>query len=269
MQTSELEKQPESKWFGVVSLFPQMFDAITQQGVLARAVKQGLLNFEFWNPRDFATDKHRTVDDRPYGGGPGMLMKVEPLQAAIKAARAVAGFNAKVIYLSPQGRKLDQAGVEELAACNKNLILVAGRYEGIDERLVDSEIDEEWSVGDYVLSGGELAAMTLIDAVSRLVPGVLGHEASAEEDSFVDGLLDCPHYTRPEEINGEKVPEVLLSGNHEAIRRWRLKQALGRTWLRRPDLLKGRQLDQEQQVLLTEFIREYDAPLARAQVERP
>lgn len=262
MQTSSLPAI-EPKWFGVVSLFPQMFSAITQEGVVARAVTKGLVDFEFWNPRDFATDKHKTVDDRPYGGGPGMLMKVEPLQHAIQAAKAVAGANTKTIYLSPQGRKLNQQGVEELAASNKKLILVAGRYEGIDERLIASEIDEEWSIGDYVLSGGELAAMTLIDAVARLVPGVLGHEDSAQEDSFAQGLLDCPHYTRPEEINGQKVPEVLLSGNHAAIRRWRLKQALGRTWLRRPDLLEQRQLNSEQQELLTEFIREYEAPPAR------
>lgn len=255
-------------WFGVVSLFPQMFTAITEQGVSARAVKKGILEFEYWNPRDFATDRHRTVDDRPYGGGPGMLMKVEPLQAAIRAARAAGGPEAKVIYLSPQGRKLDQQGVVELAGRTRH-ILVAGRYEGIDERLVASEIDEEWSIGDYVLSGGELAAMILIDSVSRLVPGVLGHEASAEEDSFAAGLLDCPHYTRPEVINGLQVPDVLLSGHHEAIRRWRLKQSLGRTWLRRPDLLEQQSLDQEQQQLLAEFIREYDAPLTRAQVERP
>ncbi len=255
-------------WFGVVSLFPQMFTAITEQGVTSRGIKQGLLAVDFWNPRDFTTDRHRTVDDRPYGGGPGMLMKVEPLRAAIHAAKQQAGANAKVIYLSPQGRKLDQTGVVELASRDKH-ILVAGRYEGIDERIIASEIDEEWSIGDYVLSGGELAAMVLIDSVSRLVPGVLGHESSAEEDSFAEGLLDCPHYTRPEVIDGQGVPEVLLSGNHQAIRRWRLKQALGRTWLRRPDLLAKSQLEKEQQELLAEFIREYDAPLTRAQVERP
>ena len=255
-------------WFGVVSLFPQMFEAITEQGVTARGIKQGLLEVDFWNPRDFATDRHRTVDDRPYGGGPGMLMKVEPLRAAIQAARQQAKPNTRVIYLSPQGRKLDQAGVVELASRDQH-ILVAGRYEGIDERILASEIDEEWSLGDYVLSGGELPAMVLMDAVARLVPGVLGHAASAEEDSFAEGLLDCPHYTRPEVIDGQGVPEVLLSGNHEAIRRWRLKQALGRTWLRRPDLLAQRQLNQEQQELLAEFIREHDAPLTRAQVERP
>jgi tRNA (guanine37-N1)-methyltransferase len=203
-------------WIGVISLFPEMFDAITQQGVIARAIKSGLIEFNCWNPRDFAHDKHRTVDDRPYGGGPGMLMMVQPLTDAIHAAKQAAGEGVKVIYLSPQGRKLDQNGVKQLATEQK-LILVAGRYEGIDERVIQSEIDEEWSIGDFVLSGGELPAMTLIDAVSRMLPGVLGHELSAIEDSFANGLLDCPHYTRPENLNGMQVPEVLLSGNHELI----------------------------------------------------
>jgi tRNA (guanine37-N1)-methyltransferase len=243
-------------WIGVVSLFPEMFDAITQHGITGRAVKKGILEFHRWNPRDFTHDKHRTVDDRPYGGGPGMLMMVQPLRDAIHAAKAVAGEGAKTIYLSPQGRKLDQAGVIELAT-NEKLILVAGRYEGIDERLIQSEIDEEWSIGDYVLSGGELPAMTLIDSVSRMVPGVLGHELSAEQDSFSDGLLDCPHYTRPEVLNGDKVPAVLLSGNHKNIEKWRLKQALGRTWLRRPDLFKTLALTAEQVQLLNEFKNEY------------
>ncbi|MFW1678740.1 tRNA (guanosine(37)-N1)-methyltransferase TrmD [Pontibacter sp. JAM-7] len=242
-------------WFGVVTLFPEMFEAITSFGVSGRAVKNGLIQLQCWSPRDFTHDKHRTVDDRPYGGGPGMLMKVQPLRDAIQAAKAAAGGEAKVIYLSPQGRKLDHKGVQELAE-NKRLILVAGRYEGIDERLLGTEIDEEWSLGDFVLSGGELPAMTLIDAVSRLVPGVLGHQDSAAEDSFCDGLLDCPHYTRPEQLDGMDVPEVLLSGNHEVIRRWRLKQQLGRTWQRRPDLLDSLTLTAEQQALLTDFIRE-------------
>lgn len=268
-QTEANAPQPRAKWFGIVTLFPQMFTALTGEGVIARAVNKGLLEFQLWNPRDFTSDKHQTVDDRPYGGGPGMLMKVEPLQAAIQAARKAAGANSKVIYLSPQGRKLDQAGVEELAANPASLILVAGRYEGIDERLIASEIDEEWSIGDYVLSGGELAAMILIDTVSRLVPGVLGHQDSAQEDSFATGLLDCPHYTRPEEINGQRVPEVLLSGNHAAIERWRLQQSLGRTWLRRPDLLAKQELTAKQQDLLTEFIREYETRLAAVPVERP
>ncbi|QEQ95641.1 tRNA (guanosine(37)-N1)-methyltransferase TrmD [Neptunomonas concharum] len=242
-------------WFGVITLFPEMFDAVTQYGVTGRAVKSGLINVECWSPRDFAFDRHRTVDDRPYGGGPGMLMKVQPLRDAIHAARNAAGEGVKVIYLSPQGRKLDHTGVRELVSCEK-LILVAGRYEGIDERLIGTEIDEEWSLGDFVLSGGELPAMTMIDAISRLVPGVLGHQGSAEEDSFVDGLLDCPHYTRPESIEGLSVPDVLLSGNHEEIRRWRLKQQLGRTWQRRPDLLEGLELDAEQQALLTDYIHQ-------------
>lgn len=242
-------------WFGVITLFPEMFDAVTQYGVTGRAVKSGLISVECWSPRDFAFDRHRTVDDRPYGGGPGMLMKVQPLRDAIHAARNAAGEGVKVIYLSPQGRKLDHTGVRELVSCKK-LILVAGRYEGIDERLIGTEIDEEWSLGDFVLSGGELPAMTMIDAISRLVPGVLGHQGSAEEDSFVDGLLDCPHYTRPESIEGLSVPDVLLSGNHEEIRRWRLKQQLGRTWQRRPDLLEGLELDAEQQALLTDYIHQ-------------
>ena len=242
-------------WFGVISLFPDMFRALTDYGVSGRAVKQERVSIECWNPRDFAHDNYQTVDDRPYGGGPGMLMKIQPLRDAIHAAKAAAGEGAKVIYLSPQGRKLDQQGVLELAQHSK-LILVAGRYEGIDERLIEREIDEEWSLGDFVLSGGELAAMTLMDAVIRLVPGVLGHDQSAQQDSFMDGLLDCPHYTRPEVYEGQAVPDVLLSGNHEKIRQWRLKQSLGRTWQRRPDLLAALELTNEQQRLLTEYLRE-------------
>lgn len=242
-------------WIGVISLFPEMFRAITEHGVTGRAVKSGLLQIECWNPRDFTHDKHRTVDDRPYGGGPGMLMMVQPLRDAIHAAKQAAGDGAKVIYLSPQGRKLTQAGVIELAT-NQKLILVAGRYEGIDERVIQTEVDEEWSIGDYVLSGGELPAMTLIDAVSRLVPGVLGDQASAEQDSFTDGLLDHPHYTRPELLDGMAVPEALTSGNHEVIRRWRLKQSLGRTWQRRPELINNLALTDEQESLLAEYVRE-------------
>lgn len=242
-------------WIGVISLFPEMFRAITEHGVTGRAVKSGLLQIECWNPRDFTHDKHRTVDDRPYGGGPGMLMMVQPLRDAIHAAKQAAGDGAKVIYLSPQGRKLTQAGVTELATDQK-LILVAGRYEGIDERVIQTEVDEEWSIGDYVLSGGELPAMTLIDAVSRLVPGVLGDQASAEQDSFTDGLLDHPHYTRPELLDGLAVPEALTSGNHEVIRRWRLKQSLGRTWQRRPELINNLALTDEQESLLAEYVRE-------------
>jgi tRNA (guanine37-N1)-methyltransferase len=242
-------------WFGVVTLFPEMFAAIREHGVTGKAIKNSLIELHAWNPRDFTHDKHRTVDDRPYGGGPGMLMMVQPLRDAIQAAKRAAGDGVKVIYLSPQGRKLDQQGVQELAAHDK-LVLVAGRYEGIDERVIQSEIDQEWSVGDYVLSGGELPAMTLIDAVARLIPGVLGKSESAEQDSFVEGILDCPHYTRPEVLDGETVPSVLLSGNHESIRRWRLKQALGRTWLRRPELLDNLALTDEQALLLAEFVNE-------------
>ncbi|ASN84501.1 tRNA (guanosine(37)-N1)-methyltransferase TrmD [Pectobacterium versatile] len=245
-------------WIGVISLFPEMFRAITDYGVTGRAVKNGLLNVQYWSPRDFTYDRHRTVDDRPYGGGPGMLMMVQPLRDAIHAAKAAAGEGVKVIYLSPQGRKLDQQGVHQLAT-NQKMILVCGRYEGIDERVIKTEIDEEWSIGDYVLSGGELPAMTLIDSVARFIPGVLGHQASAEEDSFADGLLDCPHFTRPEILEGMDVPAVLLSGNHAEIRRWRLKQSLGRTWLRRPELLKSLALTDEQTRLLAEFQREYQS----------
>ncbi len=259
----------------VVTLFPAMFDALTQQGVTGRAVQRGLLQLGLWNVRDYAHDRHRTVDDRPYGGGPGMVMQVPPLRDAIHAAQAADTMPTRVIYLSPQGRRLDQAGVRELAAVPR-IVLVAGRYEGIDERVLQTEIDEEWSIGDYVLSGGELAAMVMIDAVTRLLPGVLGHEDSAQQDSFGlsaagdEGvsLLDYPHYTRPEEIDGMRVPEVLLSGDHQAIARWRHKQALGRTWLRRPDLLETvvpdplhpctvRALNPAQKELLDEFIREY------------
>ena len=200
-------------WLGVISLFPEMFNAITEQGVIGRAIKRDLLQFHSWNPRDFAHDKHKTVDDRPYGGGPGMLMMVQPLRDAIHAAKQAAGGEAKVIYLSPQGRTLDQAGVLELAT-NKKLIFICGRYEGIDERIIQSEVDEEWSIGDFVLTGGELAAMTMIDAVSRMIPGVLGDQASAEQDSFADGLLDCPHYTRPEVLDGMAVTKENLRNSH-------------------------------------------------------
>lgn len=236
-------------WIGIISLFPEMFKAITEFGVTGRAVKQNLLQVRCYNPRDFTHDKHKTVDDRPYGGGPGMLMMVQPLRDAIQMAKKQAGEGAKVIYLSPQGRKLDQAGVKELSQNNK-IILVCGRYEGIDERLIQTEIDEEWSIGDYVLTGGELPAMTLIDAVARFIPGVLGKQTSAQEDSFAEGLLDCPHYTRPEILDGFTVPPVLMSGNHEEIRKWRLKQSLMRTWLRRPELLEKLALTDEQKKLL-------------------
>ncbi|NOQ81752.1 MAG: tRNA (guanosine(37)-N1)-methyltransferase TrmD [Methylophaga sp.] len=241
---------------GVVSLFPQMFEAITEYGVTGRAVSRGKLAIDYWNPRDFTQDKHKTVDDRPYGGGPGMVMKVEPLQQAIQAAKQQLGQQTKVAYLSPQGRKLDQQGLQELAT-REAMIFVAGRYEGVDERLIEQEIDEEWSIGDYVLSGGELAAMVMIDGVARLLPGVLGDEESAQQDSFMAGLLDHPHYTRPERLSEQDVPEVLLGGNHEAIRKWRLKQSLGRTWLRRPDMLVMDTLTNEQKALLEQFIAEY------------
>ena len=240
-------------WLGVITLFPEMFRAISDFGVTGRAVKNGLLELNTWSPRDFAHDRHQTVDDRPYGGGPGMLMMVQPLRDAIHAAKAAAGDEAKVIYLSPQGRKLTQQGVAELAG-NSKLILVCGRYEGIDERIIQSEIDEEWSIGDYVLSGGELPAMTLIDAVSRLVPGVLGKQASAEQDSFSDGLLDCPHYTRPESLDGKDVPAVLLSGNHKEIERWRQQQSLLRTLQRRPELFENLALTDEQKTLLAQVV---------------
>ena len=236
-------------FIGIITLFPEMFKAITEFGVTGRAVKHNLLQVRCYNPRDFTHDKHKTVDDRPYGGGPGMLMMVQPLRDAIHSAKADAGDGVKVIYLSPQGRKLEQAGVKELSL-NSKMILVCGRYEGIDERLIQSEIDEEWSVGDYVLTGGELPAMTLIDAVARFIPGVLGKQESAQEDSFADGLLDCPHYTRPEVLDGLTVPPVLMSGNHVEIRKWRLKQSLERTWLRRPELLESLALTDEQRKLL-------------------
>ncbi|WP_083172648.1 tRNA (guanosine(37)-N1)-methyltransferase TrmD [secondary endosymbiont of Trabutina mannipara] len=245
-------------WIGVISLFPEMFRVITNYGVTGRAVKNGLLKVQCWSPRDFTDDKHHTVDDRPYGGGPGMLMMVQPLRDAINKAKnhASEGEKVKVIYLSPTGRKLDNLGVSELSY-NKKMILVCGRYEGIDERLIATEIDEEWSIGDYVLSGGELAAMVVIDSISRFIPGILGHEYSVKEDSFAKGLLDCPHYTRPKVLDGMAVPPVLLSGNHKEIRRWRLKQNLGRTWLKRPELLEKIAITKEESNLLIEFQQEY------------
>lgn len=245
------------KRIALVSIFPEMFAALTDYGISGRAVKEGLLQVHCWNPRDFTSDRHRTVDDRPYGGGPGMVMLAEPLYQALGEARAWAEETgpARTIYLSPQGRPLDQAGVEQLSDAG-NLVLLAGRYEGIDERIVEMLIDEEWSIGDYVLSGGELAAMVVVDAITRLIPGALGHDQSAVEDSFARGLLDCPHYTRPEEYRDRVVPEVLLSGNHERIRRWRLKQALARTQRRRPDLLERLELNREQKLLLEEIQQE-------------
>ena len=236
--------------FDVITLFPEMFDAI-RLGVSGRAIDKGLAKLVLWNPRDYTEDVHQTVDDRPYGGGPGMVMKVEPLLAAIQAAKAQ-NPTSKVVYLSPQGQRFVQATA--LAATQTSgIILIAGRYEGIDERVIHSFVDEEWSLGDFVLSGGELPAMVVIDSMIRLLPGALGHAESAEQDSFSDGLLDCPHYTRPENILDQDVPSVLLSGDHEKIRLWRLQQALGRTWLRRPDLLEGRELNKQEQELLDEF----------------
>ncbi len=253
----------------LITLFPELIQQATAFGVLGRAIKQQQLNLHCFNPRDYTEDKHRTVDDRPYGGGPGMLMKVEPLAKAIMAAKEKAASEkraAKVVYLSPQGQQLNQQLVvdsaTQAASLETDLILIAGRYEGIDERLIESLIDEEWSVGDYVLSGGEFAALVVIDAITRLLPGVLGDDESAIQDSFMQGLLDCPHYTRPEMVDGQPVPGVLLSGDHKAIRRWRLKQSLGRTWLRRPDLLAAAEQDAtnwdaEKAELLAEFKAEF------------
>ena len=241
----------------VITLFPEMFSAITEYGITSRAVKQGLLQVTCWNPRDYTTDRHHTVDDRPFGGGPGMVMKIKRREVDLVCARQATGASAKVIYLSPQGRKLTQQAVKGLAE-QESLILIAGRYEGIDERFIEAHVDEEWSIGDYVLSGGELPAMVLIDAVTRLLPGALGHVDSAEEDSFTDGLLDCPHYTRPEVYADQRVPDVLLSGNHAHIRRWRMKQSLGRTFERRADLLESRSLSGEEKKLLEEYLRERD-----------
>jgi tRNA (guanine37-N1)-methyltransferase len=241
--------------FDVITLFPDMFSAITGFGITRRALELGLWHLACWNPRDWTTDVHRTVDDRPYGGGPGMVMLAEPLAQAIAAAKVGAGGTAKVIYLSPQGAPLAQRRVMELVD-SEGAILLCGRYEGIDERLIARHVDEELSLGDFVLSGGEIAAMALMDACIRQLPGALHDASSAANDSFADGLLDCPHYTRPEIYAGLEVPEVLLSGNHEKIRRWRLQQALGRTWQRRPDLLRQRTLSREEADLLAKFQRE-------------
>lgn len=251
--------EPVTRHYDVVTLFPEMFSALTGSGITRRAVDRGLWQLGCWNPRDYADDNHRTVDDRPYGGGPGMVMLGHPLADAIGAAKAAqrgrldrAG---KVVYLSPQGRRLDHDLVRELVD-EPALILLCGRYEGVDQRLIDREVDLEVSIGDFVVSGGELPAMLLIDALVRHLPGALNDAASAVEDSFVDGLLDCPHYTRPEVWQGVPVPEVLLSGDHARIRRWRLKQALGRTAAKRPDLLEDRPLGKEERILLEEFRRD-------------
>jgi len=266
-------KEVDEMQIAIVTLFPQMFEALTEFGITSRAIKEGLVKLDYWNPRDFTADKHRTVDDKPFGGGPGMLMKTEPLQSAIQAARQSLQTEdsvsksrevenlqtaVKVIYLTPQGKKLDQNGAKELAVCN-NIVLVCGRYQGIDERVLEAEVDEEWSLGDFVISGGELAAMVLVDAMTRLQPGALGSEDSAGLDSFAEGLLHSPQYTRPQTVSGKTVPETLLSGNHEQIRLWRLKQSLGTTWKKRPDLLEKLTLNAEQNALLNEYIDEYEA----------
>ncbi len=238
----------------VVTLFPEMVETVIKHGVVRRAAEKGIIELGLWNPREYTEDRHKTVDDRPYGGGPGMVMKYQPLRDAVKDAKATAP-NAHVVYLSPQGRKLDQKGVKELSA-KESLILIAGRYEGIDERFIEAEVDEEWSLGDYVISGGELAAMVMIDAVVRMFPGALGDAESAQQDSFMEGLLDHPHYTRPEEVEGMEVPDVLLGGNHQKIDEWRLKQALGRTYTRRPDLIARKELNKKSKRLLEEYIQE-------------
>lgn len=247
--------------FAVVTLFPEMFSALTDYGISGRALRDGRVSVACLNPRDFTSDRHRTVDDRPYGGGPGMLMKTEPLVAAIGAARQTGTASkdkpSRTIYLSPQGRPLDQPRVESLAR-EPGLILVCGRYQGIDARVIEAEIDEELSIGDYVLSGGELGAMVLMDALIRLQPGALGDADSAQEDSFSDGLLHSPEYTRPEQHAGQRVPPVLLSGDHGAIRRWRRQQSLGVTWVKRPDLLRDRELSREDEQLLQDYIRDYE-----------
>jgi tRNA (guanine37-N1)-methyltransferase len=240
-------------WIGVVSLFPEMFKAVTDYGISRRAVETGLLTLEVWNPREFTEDKHRTVDDKPYGGGPGMLMKVQPLKDAINAAKSKAQAQCPVIYLSPQGKPLEQADLASLAMLPE-VILVAGRYEGIDERLIESAIDMEVSIGDFVASGGELPAMLLIDGVTRLLPGAVGDTDSVEQDSFSDGLLDYPQYTRPETEDGLTVPEVLMSGDHGQIARWRKMQSLGRTYKKRPDLITARTLTEEEKQLLDEYL---------------
>jgi tRNA (guanine37-N1)-methyltransferase len=239
----------------VITLFPEMVEQVVKYGVVGRAADQSLINLECWNPRNYTLDKHRTVDDRPYGGGPGMLMKVQPLEETIQAVREK-NPQAQLVYLSPQGKPVDQDMLAKQINTG-SVIFLCGRYEGIDERLVQQEVDQEWSIGDYIISGGELAAMVCIDAMTRLIPGALGHEQSAQQDSFSDGLLDYPHYTRPEEYKGMKVPEVLMNGNHRHIEDWRERQSLGRTWQKRPDLLKLIVLDDRQQALLNDFKDEF------------
>ena len=243
---------------GIVTLLPGMFSALSEYGITGRALRQGLMQLQYWSPRDYATDRHRTVDDRPYGGGPGMLMKTGPVSEALRAAKAALPSGTKVIYLSPQGKPLTQEAVKELAS-RDGLVLLCGRYEGVDERVLSTLVDEEFSLGDFVLSGGELAAMALLDAVIRLLPGALGDAGSAEADSFAEGLLDHPHYTRPEVFEGQEVPAVLLSGDHARIARWRLQQRPGATWRKRPDMLAQLGLTPEQQKLLNEYIKEHES----------
>ena len=244
----------------VVTIFPELFAPLSALGITGRAIDAGLVNFRTVNPRDCTRDRNRRVDDRPYGGGAGMVMLFEPMRDAVRCARSELEGPAHIVNLSPQGRRLDQARVRDLAR-RRDLVLVCGRYEGVDERLVEAEVNEELSIGDYVLSGGEVAAMVVIEAVVRCLPGALGHEDSAEDESFEQGLLEHPHYTRPRECGGRRVPEVLLGGDHAAIRRWRLKQALGRTWLRRPDMLEAHELNAEKRTLLDEFKSEFRAAM--------
>lgn len=246
-------------WCGVITLFPEMFTALTSEGIVARAIKKELLALALWNPRDFTSDNYATVDDRPYGGGPGMVMMAVPLRAALKAAKQSQP-GAKVIYVSPAGKRFNYKKARELANNKQPLIFIAGRYEGIDQRVIEHDVDDIISIGDYVLSGGELAVMVIIDAITRWLPGALGHGASAPNDAFSEennGLLDCPHYTRPAELEGQKVPAVLLQGDHQRIARWRQKQALGQTWLHRPDILEKMTLDANAEKLLAEFQQEY------------
>ena len=240
--------------FDVVTLFPEMITDASAYGILGRALDKGICSIKCWNPRDYCTDRYKTIDDRPYGGGPGMVMMIEPLTKAINAAKSQHKDQRKVIYLSPQGKKVSHRLFKDLN--ETGLIFVCGRYEGIDERLIDTQVDEQWSIGDYVLAGGELPAMVVIEAITRLQPGALGNDTSASQDSFSDELLDCPQYTRPEQYNGHRVPDVLLSGNHAEIARWRQKQSLGRTGVSRPDLLESRELTQLEQTLLDEYKQE-------------
>lgn len=241
---------------GIISIFPEMFVSL-ESGITGRALKQQLLAIHHWNPRDFSDNKHGYIDDKPYGGGPGMVMMAEPLLASIEAAKTKLGPQTQCLYVSPQGKPLKQSDIQRLSQAS-TLLFLNGRYEGIDERVIDLAVDEEWSLGDFVISGGELATMVMIDAITRLLPGALGDATSAAQDSFSDGLLDCPHYTRPQKVGKLVVPQVLLSGNHSRIAAWRMQQALVRTWLRRPDLLESKELSREQRAFLDEFKAEFE-----------